>query len=44
MSVDRKKLEDSYEAWIFVRIDEHTQGDLKDFAGCSAVLTYPNSD
>jgi hypothetical protein len=44
IQVDRKKLKDSYEAWIFVKIDELTQGDLKDLAGCSAILTYPNSD
>jgi Family of unknown function (DUF6210) len=42
--VDRTKLKDSYEAWIFVIIDENNSGDLIDFAGRKAILTYPNSD
>jgi hypothetical protein len=44
LQVDRTRLRDSYEAWVFVMIDKNNGGDLKDFAGCKAVLTYPNSD
>ncbi len=42
--VDRERLNESCEAWIHVKIDGQTKGDLQDFAGYMAILTYPNSD
>jgi hypothetical protein len=44
VKVDRSKLEQSNEAWIHVEIDEQSSGDLNDFAGYKAILTWPNSD
>jgi hypothetical protein len=42
VKVDRSSLFD--EAWIHVEIGEQSYGDLKDFAGHKAILTWPNSD
>jgi Family of unknown function (DUF6210) len=44
VKVDRSTLEQSDEAWIHVEIGEQSLGDLKDFAGYKAILTWPNSD
>ncbi|MCY1053578.1 DUF6210 family protein [Nannocystis sp. SCPEA4] len=56
VSVDRERLHDSFEAWVFVRIgaipwelryDEWPReytGELFGFTGRRAVLTWPNSD
>ncbi|MCW1926251.1 DUF6210 family protein [Luteolibacter arcticus] len=42
--VDRSRMEDSREAWLWVTITEHPDHDFLGFGECSAVLTWPNSD
>ena len=43
LSVDRTKVNQSYEAWVHVRIGADVHG-LSGFGNCEAVLTWPNSD
>jgi hypothetical protein len=43
INVDRTRLKDSYEAWVYVDI----QGDssiIEGFGNCKGILTWPNSD
>jgi hypothetical protein len=43
INVDRTRLKDSYEAWVYVDI----QGDssiIEGFGSCKGILTWPNSD
>lgn len=42
--VDRSRLKDSHEAWVYVDLREDEFSSLKDFGECKAVLTWPNSD
>lgn len=42
--VDRNKIEESREAWIWVLLDENDRQDFQGFSCCSAILTWPNSD
>ena len=43
LSVDQTKLDQSYEAWVHIRVDAGVDG-LFGFGSCEAVLTWPNSD
>jgi hypothetical protein len=43
LSVDRSYLEDSFEAWIHVKLGE-APDELSGFSGRKAVLIWPNSD
>ena len=44
IKVDRDKIEESREAWIWVLLVENEEQDFEGFGECSAVLTWPNSD
>lgn len=45
VKVDRGRLTDSHEAWIYVTVaDPYSTGVLDGFSPCSAILTWPNSD
>lgn len=41
--VDRNRLQESMEAWVFVGIQDGAE-DIKGFEESSAILTWPNSD
>jgi hypothetical protein len=43
LSVDRAKLNQSYEAWVHLLVGKGTEG-LSGFGDCEAVLIWPNSD
>ena len=43
VSVDRSRLGDSCEAWVYVDVRETDNSPLRGFANCKAVLTWPNS-
>jgi hypothetical protein len=43
LTVDRAKLDQSYEAWVHLIVGKGTEG-LSGFGDCEAVLTWPNSD
>jgi hypothetical protein len=42
--VDRHKMRESREAWVYITIKETEQSIITGFGNCSAVLTWPNSD
>jgi len=42
--VDRYRMNESHEAWIYITIRETEQSIITGFGDCSAVLTWPNSD
>ena len=42
--VDRTRLRDSMEAWVYVDIEEPHDSLFQGFGRCKAVLTWPNSD
>ena len=44
VSVDRSRLHDSTEAWVYVHLEGGEEGPLTGFEGSSGVLTWPNSD
>lgn len=44
MRVDRHRLADSIEAWIYVVLDEVENGACSEVGRAAAVLTWPNSD
>jgi len=43
-TVDRSRLRDSHEAWIYVDLDGAASGLLSGFGRSKAVITWPNSD
>jgi hypothetical protein len=43
ISIDRTRLKDSYEAWVYVNI-QGDSGNLEGFGNCKGILTWPNSD
>jgi hypothetical protein len=43
LSVDRAKLDDSYEAWVHLVVMTGLE-DISGFGDCEAVLVWPNSD
>jgi len=43
LSVDRTKLDDSYEAWVHLAVAAGAE-DMSGFGDCEAVLVWPNSD
>ncbi|HEX7891305.1 MAG TPA: DUF6210 family protein [Ramlibacter sp.] len=44
VTVDRAKLNESCEAWIYVNVREAQFGLMQGFGACKGVLTWPNSD
>lgn len=44
IQVDRDKLSDSGEAWLYVKIEPTESSPIKDFGPCKGVLTWLNSD
>ena len=49
ISVDRSRLADSHEAWVYVKVEREERSDVKIFAGLgpyprSGVLTWTNTD
>ena len=42
--VDRSRLADSHESWIYVDLDEPEDALIAGFGRCKAVLTWSNSD
>lgn len=42
--VDRSRLNESHESWLYVDLVELPEGLLTGFGVCKAVLTWPNSD
>lgn len=42
--VDRSRLNDSHEAWVYVDLDGAATDLLRGFGRSKAVLTWPNSD
>jgi hypothetical protein len=44
VNVDRTRVNESYEAWVYVDIRDTEESLLRGFGGCKAVLTWPNSD
>jgi hypothetical protein len=44
VSVDRARLSESCEAWVYVEVREMEDSLLRGFGNCKAVLTWPNSD
>jgi hypothetical protein len=43
-TVDRSRLKDSHESWIYIDLDGTASGLLSGFGRSKAVLTWPNSD
>jgi len=43
-SVDRGRLAESCEAWVYVNLRDTDGSLLRGFGNCKAVLTWPNSD
>lgn len=43
-TVDRERLDDSHESWIYVDIAPEPSGLLRGFGHVKAILTWPNSD
>ena len=47
ISVDRSRLKDSFEAWVYVKLNPkktHAHESLTGFDGSLGILTWPNSD
>ena len=42
--VDRERMSESHEAWVYISIEETESSPITGFGNCSAVLTWPNSD
>ncbi|CAN5720749.1 hypothetical protein BH11VER1_BH11VER1_20970 [soil metagenome] len=42
--VDRDRMSESREAWMWVILDENEKHDFEGFGRSSAILTWPNSD
>jgi hypothetical protein len=42
--VDRHKMNESHEAWVYIVIEETEQSIITGFGNCKAVLTWTNSD
>ena len=42
--VDRTRLDESRESWIWVLLGEDPDQEFEGFGNCSAILTWPNSD
>lgn len=43
LSVNRHKIDQSFEAWVHIRVEAGAEG-LLGFGDCDGVLTWPNSD
>jgi uncharacterized protein DUF6210 len=43
-TVDRSRLKDSHESWVYIDLDGTASGLLRGFGRSKAVLTWPNSD
>lgn len=44
ITVDRSRMADSCESWVYVQLVETEYGPIKGIAESNAVLTWPNSD
>lgn len=44
VSVDRTRLDESCEAWVYVDIREAEFSTMRGFGACKGILTWPNSD